>query len=378
MKGKELSAGKAAASMQSASPDTMRRVVAVDARVLAQTGKGVPRFLYETLRRLALRPEFKLVLFSNRPLHTDNALPIETVIDTAWRRVPGSIWMLARLSQLAKEAGADTLWGPSHVLPTKRHGLRTIVTVHDLVHRLMPETMDRWNRFVSCRLVDGSIRRADRIVAVSNTTRNDMVTLLEIERSRIDVVRLGVRFASTPLPAPATTPDGYLFVLGSIEPRKNISGLLDCFAALQQILPGLSLRLTGAHSWSQNATLQQIRNNGACTILGFLADTDVTAQMAGARAFVIPSHYEGFGLPIVEAVGFAPVIAADIPIFRELADAIDGIHFVDFGSPDTAAASIARFLASDPAPASFRPGAADELNWDTVADRYAAILDDRD
>lgn len=378
MSGKELLGSKAAVSMPSGSAGNTCRVVAVDARVLAQTGKGVPRFLYETLRRLALRPELKLILFSNRPLHTDNALPIETVIDTAWRRVPGSIWMLARLNQLAKEAGADTIWGPSHVLPTKRRGLRTIVTVHDLVHRLMPETMDRWNRFVSRRLVDGSIRRADRIVAVSNTTGDDIVALVGVERSRIDVVRLGVRFANTPVPAPATTPDGYLFVLGSIEPRKNISGLLDCFAVLQQILPGLSLRLTGAHSWSQNATLQQIRNNDACTILGFLTDADVTAQMAGARAFVIPSHYEGFGLPIVEAVGLAPVIAADIPIFRELADAIDGIHFVDFGNAIAAAASIATFLSSDPAPASFRPGAADELNWDTVADRYAAILADRD
>ncbi|WP_158638017.1 glycosyltransferase family 4 protein [Sphingomonas ginsenosidivorax] len=359
-------------------PANTRRVVAVDARVLTQTGKGVPRFLYETLRRLALRPEFKLILFSNRPLHMDNVLPIETVVDTAWRRVPGSIWMLARLNQLAKGAGADTLWGPSHVLPTKSRGLRTIVTVHDLVHRLMPETMDRWNRFVSRRLVDGSIRRADRIVAVSNTTGDDMVALLGIARSRIDVVRLGVRFVKTPVPASATTPDGYLFVLGSIEPRKNISGLLDCFASLQRSLPGLSLRLTGAHSWSQSATLRQIRNNDACTILGFLTDADVTAQMAGARAFVIPSHYEGFGLPIVEAVGLAPVIAADIPIFRELAEAIDGIHFVDFGNPDAAAASIATFLASDPAPANFRTGAADELNWDTVADRYAVILDDRD
>lgn len=376
MRGYELQRGESSAAEPSGAPSEGRRVVAVDARFLTETGKGVPRFLYETLRRLALRPEFKFILFSNRPLHADNALPIETVIDTAWQRVPGSIWMLARLNQLAIRAGADTLWGPSHVLPARRHGLRTILTVHDLVHRLMPETMDSWNRFVSRRLVDGSIRRADRIVAVSNTTRSDIVALLGIKCSKIDVVRLGVRFISPPVPARATTSDGYLFVLGSIEPRKNIGGLLNCFVALRRILPGLSLRLAGAHSWNENETLQQIHNNDACTILGFLTDADVAEQMSGARAFVMPSHYEGFGLPILEAVGLAPVIAADIPIFRELADAIDGIHLVDFGNPSTAAASIATFLASDPQPACFRSGIADEMNWDTVADRYAAILAD--
>jgi len=99
--------------------------------------------------------------------------------------------------------------------------------------------------------------------------------------------------------------------------------------------------------------------------------------MAGARAFVMPSHYEGFGLPIVEAVGLAPVIAADIPVFRELAEVIEGIHFVDFRNPDVAARSIADFLSTGPTPARFRPGAADELCWDTVAARYADILADR-
>lgn len=378
MTGDGLRKGRADATSPDASSADGPRVIAVDARVLAQTGKGVPRFLFETLRRLALRTDIRLVLFSNRPLHPDNALPIKTIIDTHWRRVPGSVWMLARLNRLAREVGADTLWGPSHVLPQKHRGLRTIVTVHDLVHRLMPETMDRWNRFVSRRLVDGSIRRADRIVAVSNTTRSDMITLLGMEPSRVDVVRLGVRTANAPVPAAATTSDGYLFVLGSIEPRKNISGLLDCFGVLRGLLPGLALRLTGAHSWSETTTLQQIRDNDACTLLGFLSDADVAAQMAGARAFVMPSHYEGFGLPIVEAVGIAPVIAADIPIFRELADAIDGIHFVDFGDANAAAASIATFLAGNPPPARFRPGAAAELNWDTVADRYAAIMVARD
>lgn len=353
-------------------------IVAVDARVLSQTGKGVPRFLYETLRVLAQRRDLTLILFSNRPLHPDNVLPVETVIDAAWSRVPGSIWMIARLNRLVMRAEADVLWGPSHVLPARRRGLRTVLTVHDMVHRIMPGSMGAWNRFISRLLVDPSIRRADRIVAVSETTRRDMIALLGLERKRIDVVRLGVRPVPAIMTTPATTSDGYLFMLGSIEPRKNVGGMLRCFTSLRRMLPSLSLRLTGAHSWSADDTVQQIRDDDHCDLLGFLSNDEIVAQMAGARAFVMPSHYEGFGLPIVEAVGLAPIIASDIAIFRELAEVIEGIHFVDFGDPDAAARSIAAFLASRPAPARFRSGGATELSWETVAARYADILIERD
>ncbi len=360
-----------------------RRIVAVDARTLAQTGKGVPRFLAETLRELAGHDALKLILFSNRPLHPGHSLPpIETVIDSAWGRVPGSLWMMARLNMLALQAGADTVWGPAHVLPSRRAGLRGVLTVHDLVHRIMPESMGVWNRRISKWLVEPSIHRADRIVADSVATRDDVLSLVQPQRRDIDVVYLGARTLSPDEVAAAgaeaharTTPDGpYLFSLGSIEPRKNIDGLIRCFEQLQVIHPALSLRLTGAHSWGASATLAAIGRNDACRLLGFLSDAELAAQMAGAQAFIMPSHYEGFGLPVIEAVGLAPIIAADIPVFRELGQFIKGIRFVDFTYPDVAAADIAAFLATNPAPAQFVNGGAELFRWKTTALRYAEIF----
>lgn len=362
----------------------MRHVVAVDARTLAQTGKGVPRFLAETLRELAGHDALKLILFSNRPLHPGHALPpIETVIDSAWSRVPGSLWVMARLNTLARQAGADTVWGPAHVLPGRRAGLRSILTVHDLVHRIMPESMGAWNRRISKWLVEPSIHRADRIVADSIATRNDVLSLVQPQRRDIDVVYLGARTLSPHEVANAraggthvrATPDApYLFTLGSIEPRKNIDGLIRCFERLQILCPALSLRLTGAHSWGASATLAAIGRNDACHLLGFLSDAELAAQMAGARAFIMPSHYEGFGLPVIEAVGLAPIIAADIPVFRELGQFIEGIRFVDFTDLDKAAADIAALLAADPAPARFVNGGAELFRWQTTARRYAEIF----
>ena len=352
--------------------------IAVDARTLQQTGKGIPRFLFETLHELSKDPALRLVLFSNRPLHPDNALPVETVIDHRWSSVPGSVWLMTRLNKLAVRAGADVVWGPAHVVPPRDRRLRLVLTVHDLVYRIMPGSMGRWNRLISAALIGGSIRRADRVVADSDATKRDVVSLIGIDAGRIDTVHLGTRLAPPDLVAKSSAPrgadDGYLFVLGSIEPRKNIEGLLDCLAPLKQRVPALSLRLTGAHSWSAAKTLARIKDDTACRLLGFLSDREIAEQMAGARAFMMPSHYEGFGLPIIEAVDLAPIIEADIPVFRELGQYIDGICFVDFGSPDDAAETIATFLESDPSPARFKPEAAGAFRWSVVARRYANVF----
>lgn len=353
-------------------------VVAVDARTLAQRGKGIPRFLFETLRELGSVPGIRPILFSNRPLHPDNALPFETVIDSAWQAVPGTIWMLLRINKLAVRAGATIVWGPAHVLPPKVARLRTILTVHDLVHHVMPQSMSAWNRFIGRRLVDASIRRADRLVADTEATRADVTRFVGIQPELMSVVYLGAQ------PAPArdavigeSSRGPNLFALGSIEPRKNIDGLLACLPYLLERRPGLRLRLTGAHSWKSGDTLQKLRDNTACDLLGFLPDAEIAKEMASAAAFIMPSHYEGFGLPIVEAVGLAPIIASDIPVFRELSRFIDGIHFVDFRDPARAARSIDKYLEANPAPASYRVGAERLFRWDTVARRYAELFEEQ-
>jgi len=354
-------------------------VVAVDARTLTQTGKGIPRFLIETLRELEKIPTLRLVLFSNRPLHPDNTVSADTVIDYRWRKVPGTIWMMARLNRLAISAGADILWGPAHVLPLRTRSLRSVLTVHDLVHRIMPKSMSNWNRWVSGALVDRSIRRADRIVADSESTKRDVISSVRATAKDIEVIYLGTRKTPGNLAVMSVSPnvnsrENYLFALGSIEPRKNIGGLLDCLELLREYLPGISLTLTGAHHWKSADILGRINSCGFCTTVGFLSDRDINKYMTRSRAFIMPSHYEGFGLPIIEAVSLAPIIASDIPVFRELGAFIDGICFINFSEPQAAAEQISAFLSSNPAPARFKPGAEEIFSWNGVAKRYAAVF----
>ena len=360
--------------------DGIARVVAVDARALANMGQGIPRFLFEILTELAKIKTLRLVLFSNRPLHPGYDLPVEVVVDGNWGKMPGTLWMLARLNALARRHGADTVWGPAHVLPLKTSGLRTVLTVHDLVYRIMPRSMSFWNRTVSRILVDRSIRSADHLVADSHSTKRDIEARVLRVRRMIDVIYLGCRNAGVPANLGSQRVvdqggDAYLFALGSIEPRKNIDGLLNVMESLRRRMPHLSLHLTSAHSWKAAATFARIRISGYCKALGFLTDNELAAQMAGARAFVIASHYEGFGLPLIEAVGSAPIIASDIPVFRELGRYINGICYVDFSDQEGAAEVIAQFLAKSPPPAAFVDGGHALFDWRHVAARYAAIFE---
>lgn len=355
-------------------------IVAVDARALSQTGQGISRFLYETLRELEKFSNLRIILFSNRPIHPANTLPFETIIDDKWRKVPGTVWVMARLNSLAKKAGCDTIWGPSNILPLRVRGVFTVITIYDFVHRLIPESMALWNRSVSYLLFDSSMRRADRVISISQSTKQDGMKLLGLSDESIEVIYLGARKIYQPdrnKIGDRTAIDedgGYLFAIGSIEPRKNIDGLLNCFEGIRKNVPGLSLRLTGAHSWGAATTLKRIGESDFCKLLGFLSDQELSDQCAGARAFIMPSHYEGFGLPLIEAVGLAPIIASDIPVFRELGQFIDGICFVDFTDPSRASARIADFLNSNPPCAEFKVGAESIFEWQETALRYAKVL----
>lgn len=362
--------------LSNTSRDEARCVIAVDARTLVQTGNGISRFLFETLSELANEPRLRFILFSHKPLHPANALPLETIIDRRWSRIPGTIWILFRLNRLAVAKKAFIVWGPAHVLPFRNRALRAVLTVHDLVYRIMPQSMSWWNRLVARALVDRSIKNADVLATDSQATYDDMMRMLHVDPPSKKVIHLARR--ARPVPTGATERGGdaepYLFALGSIEPRKNVDGLLACFDALSEFCPEIGLRMAGAHSWKSDAIMKRFARDGAgdrLSFLGFLSDDAVAEQMLNAKAFVMPSHYEGFGLPVIEAVGLAPIIVSDIPVFRELGEYIEGICFVDFSDAKAAAERISTFLSSEPPPARFINGGEEHFSWARVARDYA-------
>ena len=171
-----------------------------------------------------------------------------------------------------------------------------VVTVHDLAVLRHPEWFNRWTRTYSRVAVPRVVRAADRVIAVSDFTKRELVTLLGKDPDRIDVLPNGVEDVFTP-DGPKAEGD-YVLAVGTLEPRKNL-------ARIAAAVDG-ELRVVGEHGWGGVEPPPNV------TWLGDVADTELAALYRGARCLVYASLYEGFGIPVAEALacGCAVVTSA--------------------------------------------------------------------
>ena len=207
-------------------------------------------------------------------------------------------------------------------------GIKSAVTVHDLMFELVPEFFSGWlKKLIGKRyfrlLVGKSMATSDLVLSVSATTRNDVKALY-----RLDSAVTGEGLFLTAQPDSAIISKlglrdkGYLLYTGNNRPHKNINALLAAFSELRKTQPDLALVLVGHTETSpQEGVIYP----------GFISDEQLVALYQHARVFVFPSLYEGFGLPIIEALANGcPVIASDIPAFREFAN--DNIRYFELGN----------------------------------------------
>lgn len=217
--------------------------------------------------------------------------------------------------------GVDVFHGTNYFLPPVRNA-RTVVTIHDLAFLAVPE-------FCSPKIVgpfSKSIRRfahaADAVMAYSESTKNDIVNLLEVEPDKITVAPMAVDegFAAMPKDEAETrvkndygvdTP--FLLFVSTLEPRKNVVGLLRAFARMKDDIPH-NLVMIGSVGWNAEPIFDAIRELGLEDRIvrpGFVPHMELPAFYCAADAFVFPTHYEGFGLPLLEALTCGcPVVSA--------------------------------------------------------------------
>ncbi|MCB8920891.1 MAG: glycosyltransferase family 4 protein [Ardenticatenaceae bacterium] len=227
---------------------------------------------------------------------------------------------MARLPFNHLVPGATLFHCTEHLLLPLR-GVPTVLTVHDLIYKLFPAYHKKLNYWYLNLAMPLFCRRADAIIAVSQASKRDIVHHYGIDPAKIHVVYEAAAAHFQP-PSPAKIaavrqtydlPDQYLIHLSTIEPRKNLSRLLDALLALRHLFPQLRLVLAGGRGWLFDdffAKIEALGLQDAVIPLGWVPDEDLPAILAAADLAVQPSLYEGFGLPILEHMACGQVVAA--------------------------------------------------------------------
>lgn len=233
---------------------------------------------------------------------------------------------------------------------------RRVVTIHDLTVVLFPEWHPRARVNSMTHEIARSLDIADHILADSAATRDDIVKQFSVRSERISVVPLAAAGSFRPLPAEdiqkvlshwGLVQDGYLLFMGTIEPRKNLLRLLQ---AVELAGSGIGpLVIVGADGWGSDEVarhIERLQRAGRLSYLGYVPDDARPALINGARGFVYPSLYEGFGLPVLEAMACGvPVLASNVASLPEVVG--DAGVLVDPHDVDAIARGMARLWHDD-------------------------------
>jgi len=227
-------------------------------------------------------------------------------------------------------AGVGLFHATEHLLP-RFSSVRTVFTLHDLIFLFHPETHKPLNRWFLTLMMPRFLRAADAIIAVSECTKRDAIRFYGIPEEKITVIYEGVSPHFRPASPEAvravrekySLPEHFILYVGTIEPRKNLTALLEAFTNLQSAICNLHLVFVGKKGWLYEGFFRRLRELGLedrVLFTGYVPDEDLPAIYSAADLFVFPSLYEGFGLPVLEAMACGtPVVCSNTSSLPEVA-----------------------------------------------------------
>ena len=372
--------------------------IGLDGKVLTLRAGGIGRYAINLTRAMlaeaaARRPDLEFVIFTGPQTSREVMDEFREQCEECFLGAKSSvIRSLALVPAALRRLRIDIFHGMDHVgIPFVGRTGRYVVTVHDLIALILPETFTPRHRFIVRTALAAVRRRADLVIVPSRAVERDVVLRLGVPADRVMVTPEGCepRFRPTPsadVLARYGLPSRYVLAVGTLEPRKNLTTLLQAFARLQrgaEIDPALRLVLAGARGWLDEPIYETVRSLGLDPVVhfpGFIDDEDLPAVYSGAALFVFASRHEGFGLPLLEAMACGvPVVTSNVSAMPEVSG--DAAMLVDPCDVDGLAAAIARLLRDDALRGRLRSAGiarARQFPWEATArrtlDAYASLV----
>jgi len=361
-------------------------LIGVDAsRATHAQRTGTETYSAELVRRL---PDFlhghRLRFYAHTPPDDDLLLATHSA---EWRVMPfPRLWTHVRLSlEMALEA-PDVLFVPAHVIPLA-HPERCVVTVHDLGYLAYPQTHPLFSRWYLTLSTRWNVQVASHVIADSEATRRDLHDRLNVNPAKVSVVYPGYdeqRFQPVrdeqrieKAREKYGIRERYVLFLGTVQPRKNLTRLVEAFAQTGD--PTTQLVIAGRRGWLTGDLYRHAKTlalGERVCFPGYIAAEDVPALLTGATLFAFPSLYEGFGLPVLEAMACGtPVLCSNAASLPEVAG--DAALLTDPHDTDSLGLALQRLLQDETLRRDLIArglARARRFSWDSSARQIAGII----
>jgi glycosyltransferase involved in cell wall biosynthesis len=329
--------------------------IAFDGTSLTPGRTGVGYYTEHLLHHLAREVETtgdELVVVSNQPIDTTHPLPRHVAVHDRLRFPLRIAWMQMLAGRVLDDVRADVAHFTNGMIPLGASAAR-VVTIHDMSLKLYPECHPLRRRVINRPLINVAARVADAVVAVSNSARDDLLRFHHIPAERVSVVyeaagpdfrpirdrvmrgRIRLRYG---------LPERFALYVGAIEPRKNLPRLVEAFAQARRQGIAHELVCVGPYGWSSRDLYAYVDRLGLRRVVhftGYVPAEDLPALYSLSEFFVFPSIYEGFGLPVIEAMACGtPVITSNTSSLLEIA--ADAAETTDPHDRDALAAALVK------------------------------------
>ncbi len=307
--------------------------LAFDGTTLRPERTGVGYYTEHLLHHLAAEgQQDEIIVISNRPVETTRPLPSHVRVVTSRGRLPRIAWMQTQAPRLLKTLQPDVVHFTNGIMPLASP-VPAVVTIHDMSLTLYPGYHPPRRVLLNRPLVNLATRRADAIITVSESAKRDIVRSYGLSSDRVHVVLEAAAPSFRPIHDLGTLTrvrrryglsDRFILYVGTIEPRKNLPKLIEAFAhRRRQGELTHQLVCAGPYGWLSrdiDALIDRLQVNDSVLFTGYVPFDDLAALYNLAEMFVFPSIYEGFGLPVIEAMACGtPVITGRVAALDEVA-----------------------------------------------------------